>query len=86
MTVKRTSPEETKFYELNKNYGMNLFEFVEAGEGAGAYGLSYPDQLTVNKDLGSDANAQIKYANYVQRGLIPLANEILPMIIDRPDL
>jgi hypothetical protein len=86
MTVKRTSPEETKFYELNKNYGMNLFEFVEAGEGTGAYGLSYPDQLTVNKDLGSDANAQIKYANYVQRGLIPLANEILPMIIDRPDL
>jgi len=86
MTVKRTSPEETKFYELNKNYGMNLFEFVEAGEGSGAYGLSYPDQLTVNKDLGSDANAQIKYANYVQRGLIPLANEILPMIIDRPDL
>ena len=86
MTVKRTSPEETKFYELNKNYGMNLFEFVEAGDGAGAYGLSYPDQLTVNKDLGSDANAQIKYANYVQRGLVPLANEIIPMIIDRPDL
>ena len=86
MTVKRTSPEETKFYELNKNYNMNLFEFVEAGEGAGAYGLSYPDQLTVNKDLGADANAQIKYANYVQRGLVPLANEIIPMIIDRPDL
>ncbi len=86
MTVKRTSPEETKFYELNKNYNMNLFEFVEAGDGVGAYGLSYPDQLTVNKDLGSDANAQIKYANYVQRGLVPLANEIIPMIIDRPDL
>ena len=86
MTVKRTSPEETKFYELNKNYNMNLFEFVEAGDGVGAYGLSYPDQLTVNKDLGADANAQIKYANYVQRGLVPLANEIIPMIIDRPDL
>jgi hypothetical protein len=86
MTVKRTSPEETQFYELNKNYGFDIFSFVEAGEGQDAFNLNFEDQLTVNKDQGSDANAQIKYANYVKRGLTPLANEILPMIIDRPDL
>ena len=86
MTVKRTSPEETQFYELNKNYGFDIFSFVEAGEGQDAFNLNFEDQLTVNKDQGSDANAQIKYANYVKRGLTPLANEILPMIINRPDL
>ena len=50
MTVKRTSPEETQFYELNKNYGFDIFSFVEAGEGQDAFNLNFEDQLTVNKD------------------------------------
>jgi hypothetical protein len=86
MTVKRTSPEETQFYEFNKNLGFDVFSFVEAGEGSDAFGLNYADQVTVNKDQGSDANAQIKYANYVKRGLIPMAETIIPMLIDREDL
>ena len=86
MTVKRTSPEETQFYEFNKNFGFDVFSFVEAGEGADAFGLNYADQITVNKDHGADANAQIKYANYVKRGLIPMAETIIPMLIDREDL
>ena len=86
MTVKRTSPEETRFYELNKDYGFDIFSFVEAGEGQDAFNLNFKDQLTVNKDQGADANKQILYADYVKRGLIPLATDILPMIIDRPDL
>ena len=86
LTVKRTSPEETKFYEFNKDYGFDVFSFVEAGEGADAFGLNYADQLTVNKDQGADQNAQIKYADYVKRGLMPLAETIIPMIIERPDL
>jgi hypothetical protein len=86
MTVKRTSPEEASFYEFNTRLGFDVFSFVEAGEGSDAFGLNYADQVTVNKDQGSDANAQIKYANYVKRGLIPMAETIIPMLIDREDL
>ena len=84
LTVKRTSPEETKFYEFNKDYGFDVFSFIEAGEGADAFGLNYSDQLTVGGEASQDA--QIKYANYVKRGLMPLAETIIPMIIERPDL
>ena len=83
LTVKRTSPEETKFYEFNKDYGFDVFSFIEAGEGADAFGLNYSDQLTVGGEASQDA--QIKYANYVKRGLMPLAETIIPMIIERPD-
>jgi hypothetical protein len=84
LTVKRTSPEETKFYEFNKNYGFDVFSFIEAGEGQDAFALNYADTVNVQGDAAGDA--QVTYANYVKRGLIPLANEIIPLIIERPDL
>ena len=84
LTVKRTSPEETKFYEFNKNYGFDVFSFIEAGEGQDAFALNYADEVNVQGDAAGDA--QVTYANYVKRGLIPLANEIIPLIIERPDL
>ena len=84
LTVKRTSPEETKFYEFNKNYGFDVFSFIEAGEGQDAFDLNYADEVNVQGDAAGDA--QVTYANYVKRGLIPLANEIIPLIIERPDL
>jgi hypothetical protein len=40
--------------------------------------------LTVGGEASQDA--QIKYANYVKRGLMPLAETIIPMIIEREDL
>jgi hypothetical protein len=84
LTVKRTSPEETKFYEFNKNYGFDVFSFIEAGEGQDAFDLNYADAVNVQGDAAGDA--QVQYANYVKRGLIPLASEIIPLIIERPDL
>jgi hypothetical protein len=84
LTVKRTSPEESKFYGFNQAYGFDVFSFVEAGEGQDAFGLNYADQINVKGDAAGDA--QIVYANYVKRGLVPLANEIIPLIIERPDL
>jgi len=84
LTVKRTSPEETQFYEFNKNYGFDVFSFIEAGEGQDAFNLNYADAVNVKGDAASDA--QIQYATYVKRGLIPLASEIIPLIIERPDL
>tara|TARA_R100001480_G_scaffold33028_1_gene44605 strand:+ start:2534 stop:4369 length:1836 start_codon:yes stop_codon:yes gene_type:complete len=84
LTVKRTSPEETKFYGFNQAYGFDVFSFVEAGEGQDAFGLNYADSINVKGDASSDA--QVQYANYVKRGLVPLANEIIPLIIERPDL
>ena len=84
LTVKRTSPEESKFYGFNQAYGFDVFSFVEAGEGQDAFGLNYADQINVKGDASSDA--QVQYATYVKRGLIPLANEIIPLIIERPDL
>jgi hypothetical protein len=74
LTVKRTSPEESKFYGFNQAYGFDV----------DAFGLNYADQINVKGDASSDA--QVQYATYVKRGLVPLANEIIPLIIERPDL
>ena len=84
LTVKRTSPEESKFYGINQNYGFDVFSFVEAGEGQDAFGLNYSDAVNVEGDAAADAQRQ--YAEYVKRGLEPLASEIIPMLIDRKDL
>jgi hypothetical protein len=84
LTVKRTSPEESKFYGINQNYGFDVFSFVEAGEGQDAFGLNYADAVNVQGDAAADAQRQ--YAEYVKRGLEPLASEIIPMLIDRKDL
>jgi len=84
LTVKRTSPEESKFYGINQNYGFDVFSFVEAGEGQDAFGLNYSDAVNLEGDAASDAQRQ--YAEYVKRGLEPLASEIIPMLIDRKDL
>ena len=84
ITVKRTSPEETKFYDFNKSYGFDVFSFIESGEGQDAFDLNYADTVNVQGDAAGDA--QVTYANYVKRGLVPLANEIIPLIIERPDL
>ena len=84
LTVKRTSPEETKYYEFNKNFGFDVFSFVEAGEGADAFGLNYSDAVNVEGDAAADA--QRTYAEYVKRGLVPLANDILPLLINRKEL
>ena len=84
LTVKRTCPEESKFYGINQNYGFDVFSFVEAGEGQDAFGLNYSDAVNVEGDAAADAQRQ--YAEYVKRGLEPLASEIIPMLIDRKDL
>ena len=84
LTVKRTSPEESKFYGINQNYCFDVFSFVEAGEGQDAFGLNYSDAVNVEGDAAADAQRQ--YAEYVKRGLEPLASEIIPMLIDRKDL
>jgi hypothetical protein len=59
LTVKRTSPEETKFYEFNKNYGFDVFSFIEAGEGQDAFDLNYADAVNVQGDAAGDAQVHI---------------------------
>ena len=84
LTVKRTSPEESKFYQFNQDFGFDVFSFVEAGEGADAFNLNYADAVNVEGDAAADAQRQ--YAEYVKRGLVPLANDIIPLLINRPEL
>ena len=84
LTVKRTSPEESKFYQFNQDFGFDVFSFVEAGEGQDAFGLNYADSVNVEGDAAADA--QRSYAEYVKRGLVPLANDIIPLLINRPEL
>ena len=85
LDVKRTSPEESNFYETNQAYGMNIYELVEKGEGSTAL-TSFSQNMTLDKSKGADVAAQQKYANYLKRGLEPLAEDILPLLIDRKEM
>ena len=85
-TVKRTSPEETKFYNLNQDLGFNMYEFIEPGEGADAFGLAFSDEyLSVGKEDTPAQAAQLKYAAYLQKSLPTLAKDIIPMMIENPE-
>jgi hypothetical protein len=86
ITVKRTSPEESKFYKLNQDLGFNVYEFVEPGEGTDAFGMAFTDTLATGKGDTAAQAASLDYAKYLQRALPTLAEDIIPMMIDRPEL
>ena len=65
LTVKRTSPEENKYYNLNQDLGFNMYEFIEPGEGTDAFGLAFSDEyLSVGKEDSAAQADQLKYANF----------------------
>ena len=87
LTVKRTSPEENKYYNLNQDLGFNMYEFIEPGEGTDAFGLAFSDEyLSVGKEDSAAQADQLKYAAYLQRSLPTLAKDIIPMMIENPQL
>ena len=84
ITVKRTSPGETNFYNKNQFYGLDVFSFVEQGEGTEALGIAQSGAI-VDKSMSSGQVDQIKYGNYVFRALPQLA-EVIPLFINNPGL
>ena len=83
--VRRNSPEETYYYDLNNKYGYDLFNFVEAGEGQDALSMTMGGGSATMPTDQSMAD-QRKYGFYVQRGLKELAEVIMPTIIDSQHL
>ena len=64
-----------------------MYEFIEPGEGADAFGLAFSDEyLSVGKEDTPAQAAQLKYAAYLQKSLPTLAKDILPMMIENPHL
>ena len=85
ITVRRTSPGESHYYNINQSMGFDLFSFVEQGEGAEALGIAQNTGTVVDKSMSSGQVDQIKYGNYVFRALPTLA-ETIPLLIDNPEL
>jgi hypothetical protein len=80
----RKSPEVMNYMDLNAGVGYDRFTFVdtsatEAGMQASGWGSGTSAQM------GGEAakDAQIKYANYLKRGLNTMADFIMPLIIDQ---
>jgi len=85
ITVRRTSPSESHYYNINQSMGFDLFSFVEQGEGTEAFGIATGAPTTLGKGLSAGQEGQIKYAEYVFRALPQLA-EVIPLIIENPEL
>ena len=83
--VRRNSPEETYYYNLNNELGYDAFNFVEAGEGADALSMVSSGGGAVMPTDASQAD-QLKYGKYVQRGLKELAEVVMPTIINNQHL
>ena len=76
ITVRRTSPGESHYYNINQSMGFDLFSFVEQGEGAEALGIAQNTGTVVDKSMSSGQVDQIKYGNYVFRTIPTLAEKI----------
>jgi len=86
-TIKLNSPEETRYSNLNQDLGLNMYEFIDPGEGTDAFGLAFSDDyLSVGKEDSAAQADQLKYAAYLQRSLPTLAKDIIPMMIENPQL
>jgi hypothetical protein len=79
----RKSPEVMHYMDMNAGAGYDRFTFVdtsatEAGMKASGWGAG-------TAQMGGEAakDAQIKYANYLKRGLNTMADFIMPLIIDQ---
>ena len=86
-TIKVKSPEETKYYNINQELGFNMYEFIDPGEGTDAFGLAFSDEyLSTGKEDTAAQSAQLKYALYLQKSMPFLAKDIIPMMIENPQL
>jgi len=86
--VKRTSPEEEYYYNLNNKLGYDAFSFVEDPGGTEGYSMmpGIEGAATFGKELSAAAAAQRSYAKYTQRGLKEMAEYIMPTIINNQHL
>jgi hypothetical protein len=79
----RKSPEVFNYMDMNKDVGYDRFTFVDTS--ATKEGMQASGWGAGSAQMGGTAasDAQIKYANYLKRGLNTMADFIMPLIIDQ---
>jgi hypothetical protein len=82
-TFYRKSPEINNFMEMNAGAGYDRFTFIDTT--ASDKGMEAAGWGGGSAQMGGTAasDAQIKYANYLKRGLNTMADFIMPLIIDQ---
>ena len=82
-TYYRKSPEIMNYMDMNSGAGYDRFTFIDTT--ASAEGMKAAGWGGGSAQMGGEAakDAQIKYANYLKRGLNTMADFIMPLIIDQ---
>tara|TARA_R110000744_G_scaffold305558_2_gene413835 strand:+ start:419 stop:2443 length:2025 start_codon:yes stop_codon:yes gene_type:complete len=83
-TYYRKSPEISSYMDMNSGSGYDRFTFVDttaSKEGMQASGWGTGTTAQMGGEAAKDA--QIKYANYLKRGINTMADFIMPLIIDQ---
>ena len=82
-TYYRKSPEINEYMDMNAGAGYDRFTFIDTT--ASKEGMEASGWGTGSAQMGGTAaqDAQIKYANYLKRGLNTMADFIMPLIIDQ---
>ena len=82
-TYYRKSPEIMNYMDMNAGAGYDRFTFIDTT--ASAEGMQAAGWGGGSAQMGGEAakDAQIKYANYLKRGLNTMADFIMPLIIDQ---